>query len=102
MRIVADHDPSATTVLDSDPRPSTATVIVLPGSTGRTPSGVPLWITSSALRVVNLVMYASKYGIEKIRSLVRPSRRTSPSPVHATPMSVGSYSVSTHGPVGQK
>ena len=52
--------------------------------------------------VVNRVMYSMRKGIGKIRSLVRPSWRRSPSTVQETPTSVGSNSVSTHGPTGQK
>ena len=81
--------------------PSTSTVIVLPTSTGDTPSGVPVMTTSPGSSRVKRVMYSISVGMPKMKLEVRASCRTSPSTRQRTRTSAGSRSVSIQGPIGQ-
>ena len=67
-----------TTVFVRAPRPSIETSTSSPGCIGPTPSGVPVRITSPGSSVITLVMWATRVGMSKIRSLVEPSCTRSP------------------------
>src|SRR5690606_28207644 len=93
---------SAATWFTSVPTPSTETSITSPTSSLPTPSGVPVRTRSPGLSVMKVEMYARTSATGKIMSLVRASCRTWPFTTVRRPTSVGSTSVSSHGPTGQK
>src|SRR4029079_12724871 len=77
-RAARDRRHRFTTELVSAPMPSIETSTSSPGCIGPTPSGVPVRITSPGSSVITDVMWATRVGMSKIRSLVEPSCTRSP------------------------